>query len=293
MRENWDKAFDEVIKYEGGYVNNPRDPGGPTNLGITQATLSRWLGRAATVAEVKALTREKVKPIYKRYFWDVIKGDALPGGVDFATYDFAVNSGPSRAARYLQSVVGVKQDGKIGPATIAAVNRYSAQDVVKKLVAKRRGFLMGLKTWRTFGKGWNRRMVSVQQLALRLAPPTTGVAFAGLSGELAPDNPVEDYVEVTTAERDLNQQTGDQAARAQLVEESGPVGMFGTKSLLTSKTFWANTIGFIAVLPVIGKYLADVDISQLGEAVAGAIAAGAFIASTVARIYAKYQIAAR
>jgi hypothetical protein len=78
-----------------------------------------------------------------------------------------------------------------------------------------------------------------------------------------------------------------------LVEESGPVGMFGTKSLLTSKTFWANTIGFIAVLPVIGKYLADVDISQLGEAVAGAIAAGAFIASTVARIYAKYQIAAR
>jgi lysozyme family protein len=116
MRENWDKAFDEVIKYEGGYVNNPRDPGGPTNLGITQATLSRWLGRAATVAEVKALTREKVKPIYKRYFWDVIKGDALPGGVDFATYDFAVNSGPSRAARYLQSVVGVKQDGKIGPA---------------------------------------------------------------------------------------------------------------------------------------------------------------------------------
>jgi lysozyme family protein len=293
MKENWDRAFAEVIKYEGGYVNHPQDPGGPTNLGITQATLSRWLRRRASVADVKALTREKVKPIYKQNFWDVIKGDDLPGGVDFATYDFAVNSGPSRAARYLQSVVGVEQDGQIGPETLAAVDRYSAEDVVKKLVAKRRGFLMGLKTWRTFGKGWDRRVVSVQQLALKLAPPTTGVAFAGMAGELAPDNPVEDYVEVTKTERDLNQQTGDQMAQAQLVEESGPSGMFGTKSLLTSKTFWANTLGFISVLPIIGKYLVDVDISQFGEAVAGAIAAGAFIASTVARIYAKYQISAR
>src|SRR4029079_2888623 len=102
MIENWDKAFAEVIKSEGGYVNHPRDPGGPTNLGITQATLSRWLGRHASVADVRALTRDKVKPIYKRNFWDVVKGDELPGGVDFAVYDFAVNSGPSRAARYLQ-----------------------------------------------------------------------------------------------------------------------------------------------------------------------------------------------
>jgi lysozyme family protein len=78
MKENWDRAFAEVIKYEGGYVNHPQDPGGPTNLGITQATLSRWLRRRASVADVKALTREKVKPIYKQNFWDVIKGDDLP-----------------------------------------------------------------------------------------------------------------------------------------------------------------------------------------------------------------------
>jgi lysozyme family protein len=123
MRENWDKAFDQVIIYEGGYVNHPKDPGGPTNLGITQSTLSSYLGRRASVQEVRALTKAAVKPIYKKRFWDVLRCDDLPGGVDLAVYDFGVNSGTSRAARYLQSVVGVSQDGKIGPATISACNR--------------------------------------------------------------------------------------------------------------------------------------------------------------------------
>jgi lysozyme family protein len=291
MRENWDRAFAEVIKYEGGYVNHPKDPGGPTKFGITQATLSQWFGRAATIAEVRALTKEAVKPIYKRRFWDVIRGDELPGGVDFATFDFAVNSGVSRAARYLQSVVGVKQDGQIGPATIAAVNRYSAADVVKKLVAKRRGFLMGLRTWASFGKGWNRRVVSVQTIALTMAPPSTGTAFAGLSADLPPDDPVADVVEVSATERASNQEIGDEQA-AEIQSNTGPTSMFGTKSLLASKVFWANTLGLLSVLPIIGGYLADVNIPQFSEAMSAAIAAGAFIASTVARVYSKYQISA-
>jgi lysozyme family protein len=290
VRENWDKAFAEVIKSEGGYVNHPRDPGGPTNLGITQATLSQYLGRHASIQDVKNLTKEKVKPIYKRRFWDAIRGDELPGGVDYAVYDFAVNSGVSRAARYLQSVVGVKQDGEIGPATIAAANRYSAADVVKKLVAKRRGFLMGLRTWRTFGKGWNRRVVAVQALALQMAPPATGVAFAGLAAQEAPDHPVEDVVEVSAQERAYNLDVGDERA---IEVQTGDSDMFGTKSLLASKTFWANALGFVSVLPIVGSYLADVDISKFAEAVSAAIAAGAFIASTVARVYAKYQISAK
>lgn len=292
MRENWDKAFAEVIKSEGGYVNHPKDPGGPTNLGITQATLGQHLGRRATIAEVKALTKERVKPIYKRRFWDAIAGDQLPGGVDFATYDFAVNSGVSRAARYLQSVVGVPQDGKIGPATIAAVNRYAPADVVKKLVAKRRGFLMGLKTWRTFGKGWNRRVVSVQTIALTMAPQS-GVAFASLLGQEAPDDPVTDLVEVSTQERGLNQQSGDAMAATQLEDASGSGSMFGTKSLLASKTFWANTLGFLSLTPILGSYFADIDVSKSAEALSAIVAAGSFIASTVARVYARYQIAAK
>lgn len=293
MRENWEKVFTEVIKSEGGYVNHPDDPGGPTNLGITQATLSRYLGRAATVADVRALTKETVKPIYRRNFWDVIRGDELPSGVDYATYDFAVNSGPTRAARYLQSVVGVVQDGRIGPETIAAVNRYSAEDVVKKLVAKRRGYLMGLRAWRTFGKGWNNRLVSVQTLALKLSPPSTGVDYAGLSSENAPDHPVADDVEVSAQERSLNQKTGDDMALAQLEADRESGMLSGTKRYLASKTVWAGILGFLSVMPIVGGYLAGENLDQASDAIAATISGASSLFAIYGRIMARYQLSAK
>jgi lysozyme family protein len=297
MRENWDKAFDQVIIYEGGYVNHPKDPGGPTNLGITQSTLSSYLGRRASVQEVRALTKAAVKPIYKKRFWDVLRCDDLPGGVDLAVYDFGVNSGTSRAARYLQSVVGVSQDGKIGPATISACNRYSAEQVVKKLVAKRRGYLMGLQMWSTFGTGWNRRLVSLQKASLALAPPPVrGIAFAGLSSEIPPDEPVEDVVEVSAAERGSNQVKADQEAAALQGEEQndGIGGLWGMKNILSSKTVWANVIGFVSLaLSIGGVKTGTIDVNGLADAAAQLVAAGSFIASTVFRITAKYQLSSR
>src|SRR5215213_513348 len=292
MKQNWDKAFKQVIAYEGGYVNHPKDPGGPTNLGITRATLSRYLGRNATIKDVRALTKSAVQPIYKKYFWDVLRCDDLPGGVDLAVYDFGVNSGTSRAARYLQSVVGVEQDGQIGPQTIAACDRYSAEEVVKRLVAKRRGFLMGLKTWATFGKGWNRRLVSVQTTALAMAPPKTGVAFAGLSSDIPPDHPVADVVEVSSQVRARNQAVADkEAIGLQQAEQSAGIGgLWGVKSMLASKTIWANILGFLSVMPIIGGYLAGENLSQWAEAISAAVAAVSFIASSFFRITAKYQL---
>jgi lysozyme family protein len=292
MKSNWDKAFRQVIVYEGGYVNHPKDPGGPTNLGITQKTLSSYLGRHASIQDVRNLTKAAVQPIYKKRFWDVLRCDDLPGGVDLAVYDFGVNSGTSRAARYLQSVVGVKQDGQIGPATIAACNKYSAEEIVKRLVAKRRGFLMGLRTWRTFGVGWNRRLVSVQTTSLAMAPPKTGVAFAGLSSDIPPDDPVADVVEISAAERESNQVTGDEAAVAlQEAEQSDGIGgLWGVKPYLASKTLWANLLGFLSIMPIIGGYLSGENLSQWAEAISAFIAAGAFIASSAARIAAKYQL---
>jgi lysozyme family protein len=294
MRENWDKAFRQVIAYEGGYVNHPKDPGGPTNLGITQATLSTYLRRPASVQDVRNLTKDAVKPIYKKRFWDALMCDQLPGGVDLAVYDFGVNSGTSRAARYLQSVVGVKQDGQIGPATIAACQKYSAQEVVKRLVAKRRGFLMGLRTWRTFGKGWNRRLVSVQQESLAIAPPSTGVAFAGLSTEIPPDEPVADVVEVSASERESNQVSGDQAAVAmQEAEQSdGMGGLWGTKPYLASKTVWSGILGFLSVLPIVGGYLTGENLDQFATAIAATIAGASALFSIYGRIMARYQLKA-
>ena len=93
-KESWNKIFDGVIKSEGGYVDHPSDPGGQTNLGVTQAVYSRWIGREATEAEMRGLTKEDVNPIYKRWYFDAVRGDELPVGIDYSVCDIAINSGP-------------------------------------------------------------------------------------------------------------------------------------------------------------------------------------------------------
>lgn len=171
-KHNWDKAFESVIVHEGGYVDHPSDPGGATNLGITIGTLSGWLGRKATKAEVRALTKATVKPIYKKNYWDVVRGDDLPSGVDYAMFDFGVNSGPKRAVEFLQRIVGVTVDGRMGPQTLAAVNKQDARVVVTKLCDSRLAWLKGLSTWATFGRGWERRVneVKIDGLSMALTP---------------------------------------------------------------------------------------------------------------------------
>jgi lysozyme family protein len=151
VKENFDKAFSLTLKHEGGYVDHPADPGGATNLGVTIGTLSDWLGRKATKAEVKALTPEKVKPIYKKNYWDRVGGDHMESGFDYAVYDFAVNSGVSRAVKYSKEVKGATTEEKI-----------------KNLCAARLRFLKGLKTWGTFGKGWSKRVQGVEREALKM-----------------------------------------------------------------------------------------------------------------------------
>jgi hypothetical protein len=154
---------------------------------------------------------------------------------------------------------------------------------------------MGLRTWRTFGKGWNRRLVSVQTTALAMAPPKTGTAFAGLASDIPPDDPVADVVEVSASERGSNQVVGDQEAVAiqeAAADNDGIGGLWGVKPWLASKTLWANLLGFLSIMPIIGGYLSGENLSQWAEAISAFIAAGAFLASSVARINAKYQLKA-
>jgi hypothetical protein len=117
-------CLEEVLWHEGGYADNPRDPGGATNLGITIATLGEWRGRAVTKADVKALTREEAAAIYRARYWKRVRGDALPAGLDLAVFDFAVNSGPARAVKALQRELGVAQDGLVGPVTLGALGSH-------------------------------------------------------------------------------------------------------------------------------------------------------------------------
>jgi lysozyme family protein len=165
MKENWEKAFAAVLQHEGGYVNHPKDPGGRTNLGVTQRAWEEYVDRDVTEAEMRALTPEIVKPFYKKQYWDKIRGDDLPSGVDYAAYDLAVNSGTGRAAKYLQQIAGVPADGIIGPKSMEAILSCNPEETVDALCDMRLDFLQRLPTWDTFGKGWGRRVEEVKTKA--------------------------------------------------------------------------------------------------------------------------------
>lgn len=166
----FDQALPLVLVHEGGYVNHPKDPGGATMKGVTQATYDGWRAKQGLPAQpVRNITPEEVSAIYRRDYWDKVKGDDLPAGVGYAVFDFAVNSGVSRASRFLQKVVGVAQDGVIGPATIAAVKALPPVTVIDRLCDDRMAFLRGLGTFSTFGKGWTRRVTDVRSHAKEMA----------------------------------------------------------------------------------------------------------------------------
>lgn len=159
-------------RHEGGFVNHPKDPGGATNMGITLATFRRHIKRNGTVSDLKRMTWEQAAKVYRSQYWNKVRGDDLPPGVDYTVFDFAVNSGPSRAAKFLQRIVGVEQDGEIGPITLAAVNRMAPADVINGVCDARLSFMQGLKTWPTFRKGWSRRVKDVKAHSLKLASQT-------------------------------------------------------------------------------------------------------------------------
>jgi peptidoglycan L-alanyl-D-glutamate endopeptidase CwlK len=171
-----------IDKWEGGYVDHPEDPGGATNMGITQATLSRWLGRQATKAEVKALTRQTQRQIMRAFYYDVVRGDDLPIAVAAVVYNGAVLHGPGRSAKFLQSAVraqgfNIDVDGAIGPETLGAVRQANVAAVVRGYLGLEEDFLRGLKHFPTFGKGWMNRLEDIRKFAETLLAEPAVVMF--------------------------------------------------------------------------------------------------------------------
>jgi lysozyme family protein len=165
MKSNFESALQAILHHEGGFSNHKDDPGGMTNLGVTKRVWEEWVGHPVDEKAMRALTPAQVAPMYKAKYWDKIKGDDLPEGVDYCVFDAAVNSGPGRAAKWLQSCVGVEPDGGIGPKTLAAVAAFDPKDLVEDYAKRRLSFLSDLSTWGTFGKGWSRRVAEVQNTA--------------------------------------------------------------------------------------------------------------------------------
>ncbi|WP_238481586.1 glycoside hydrolase family 108 protein [Pseudochrobactrum algeriensis] len=165
MRETLTTALDLMFGHEGGYVNNPKDPGGATKYGITHRTLAAHRGVASvTPAQVRALSKEEAIEIYRRSYWVQSGGDLLPVGIDFMAFDYGVNSGPAQAVKSLQRVVGVTADGIVGGQTVAAVKAFKG-DLIAAYAAERLRFMKTLKTWPTFGRGWQKRVISVEAQA--------------------------------------------------------------------------------------------------------------------------------
>ena len=181
-QSNFAACLAEVLRHEGGYVDHPADPGGATNRGITLRTLAEWRGvspwQDLPKTEVRNLGLDETSDIYRARHWNAVDADALPKGVDLALFDFAVHSGPPRAARFLQAIVGTSQDGVVGPVTIAAVERVVADGhgsaLIRKLCQNRQSFLESLNTFSVFGAGWTRRVAETRSraLAMMAAAPT-------------------------------------------------------------------------------------------------------------------------
>jgi lysozyme family protein len=169
---NFDYCVKRVLEEEGGEVDHPNDPGGHTNLGVTQGTLnSARLLMPELPEKVSALTRADAVRIYRALYWDTVRGDELPLGLALMVFDCAVNQGPSKAVAFLQHGVGVRADGAFGKITAAAVRKHEAgaklREAIREVAARRMYHYMTLDHLQgTFGLGWSRRLMRALDMAL-------------------------------------------------------------------------------------------------------------------------------
>ena len=175
MKKNFESCMVMLLENEGGYQEDNRDSGnssdgygnpGSTNWGVTAKVYAQFTGQPATREIMKALKKEDVYPVYKELYCDRIKGDELPSGVYWTTFDFCVNSGVSRAAKALQGIVSATKDGAIGPKTVAAVEQKDSKQIIDEMHDLRPDFLEGLSTFKHYGRGWTTRNAHVKDTAL-------------------------------------------------------------------------------------------------------------------------------
>ena len=166
---NFERCMAITATWEGGWSDHPEDNGGATMYGITIGTLRAWRGKPVTKDDVRRLTKAEALEIYRAWYWQPVRGDDLPLGLDLVAFDCAVNSGPSRGARFLQAAIGVAADGFVGPATVAAAKVADPVKTINKACDDRLGWLRGLDDWPHFGRGWTNRIEDIRKQALAMA----------------------------------------------------------------------------------------------------------------------------
>lgn len=254
MLNDFERCHAITGPWEGGWSDNAKDRGGKTMWGITQATLSAWLGRPASVNEIRNLDKATALAIYKKNYWDRVSGDALPNGVDLMVYDWGVNSGPKRSAVALQAILGVKADGWIGEETLKALVSHDPREIINELYDRRMAFLKGLGAdqWKEFGTGWTNRVNDVRKKALAMAarqpapPPSAHDIQVAGTAKAVPAPPVEKTVST-------EQQVGGAITVGGGIAVLGPLAGFWRdyKDVLTDPTF----LVVLALLAVAAGFL--------------------------------------
>jgi len=167
-RETYDESLKAVLEWEGGYTNDAADPGGPTNWGITIFDARMYWKADATAQDVRQMPLSVAKDIYQSKYWDALRCDEMPPGVDYCVFDYGVNSGISRSAKVLQRLLGVAVDGRIGNETLEALQSADPKRIIGDMCDERLAFLQQLRTWPTFGNGWGRRVRGVRTISLNM-----------------------------------------------------------------------------------------------------------------------------
>ncbi len=157
MNQNFDQSLEMILMHEGGFVDDPRDSGGMTNLGVTARVYEEWTGETVTEEIMRNLKVEDVAPLYRKMYWDRLQCGHLPTGIDYFCFDWGINAGTGRAAKALQRAVGAEVDGAIGAMTMMKVDKTPAKDILPRLYSERDMFYRALKNFDAFGRGWTRR----------------------------------------------------------------------------------------------------------------------------------------
>lgn len=225
MKGNFPAVLAETLPHEGGWADHPKDPGGATMKGITLVTYRRYRP-GATKAQLRDIPNDEVEAIYRDGYWTPIRGDDLPIGVDLSVFDYGVNSGPSRSVKDAQRVSGADDDGVLGDKTLFAISAMPPRTFIKRHCARRLSFVKSLAIWETFGRGWSRRIASVE---------AAGLSWVSTKPEL---------------EQDAKEATGDAGKSAGGAVGTGAGGVAVDQAPDVAWLPWWAIVGLVVVVAV-------------------------------------------
>lgn len=169
VASNYDDSLKRVLVHEGGYTNHPADPGGPTNFGITIHDYRMHKNPHATADDVKHMPLQDAKDIYRSKYWGAMHCDELPAGLDYAVFDYGVNSGIGRPPKVLSRIMKLPERTAFDAGLLSMIAKDKPELLIAELCDERLHFLQGLHTWSTFGKGWQSRVSDVRAVSLLMA----------------------------------------------------------------------------------------------------------------------------